>query len=454
VKKGEEMKEIKKIGWVCWFIVLFFILAPSTGHADLGDILSRFQPYIDFREEYSNNINLDPNNEKTDFITTVSPGIKFSTAPRSVTTGQLRETPTAEDRFRLDLDFQTGFVFYGKEEENNYIHLDGTLNALYSLTQNITFRVRDYLSQSDEIREADYAQTAIEGEYLLSRTIRRAPYLRNVFEPSAEYRFGRENIIAINYRNNLYRVQSRILEDSTENFINPRLIYWFDIRNGVSFEYGLTLGNFQQRPDLVGHMAAGRYTYRFNPQTSIFGEYNYLKRDFETPSIDYGIHRPSLGIEHNLSPTLSARVQLGYYWANFTRGPTTTNPFYRIMLTQIARRTTYTLLFHGGYLEDLFDAENLGFTKYHRVVGRISHELLQKMNVGLFGSYEWAKFFRATIETREVDRIWAAGGNVSYQPLRWLDLSLEVSYRENHSNISSSNYSEIHGIFRITATLI
>ena len=65
-----------------------------------------------------------------------------------------------------------------------------------------------------------------------------------------------------------------------ENYINPRLTYWFNIRNGVSFEYGLTLGNFQRSPDLVGHMATGRYTYRFNPRTSIFGEYTQLWREF------------------------------------------------------------------------------------------------------------------------------------------------------------------------------
>jgi hypothetical protein len=88
-----------------------------------------------------------------------------------------------------------------------------------------------------------------------------------------EYRLGREaegqvSLISLNYLNNIYRNKSDIYEDSTENYINPMLDYWFDIRNGITFDYGLTLGDFERSPDLTGHVIMGRYTYRFNPRTS------------------------------------------------------------------------------------------------------------------------------------------------------------------------------------------
>jgi len=433
-------------------IALALMILPATGHAWSVDILSHFTPYITLEEEYSSNIDLAPDRlKRDDFITTISPGLRFSTSPRSPVTGEFRRAPVAEEKFGMDLDVRAGFVFYDKERDNNYIRLDGRLNALYSLTQNLTFRVRDSLIRSDEIREPDYASTAIEGQYLLSRTSRRVPYFRNVFEPSVDYRFGRENIIAILYRNNFYEIQSRVLEDSTEHYINPNLIYWFDIRNGVSFEYGLTLGNFERSPDLVGHRATGRYTYRFNPQTSIFGEYAYLGRDFDPPFIDYTVQNPSLGIDHNFSPTLSLKAKLGYYWANFSRGPRTTYPSYGILLTQIARKTTYTLLFQGGFLEDYFSAENRGFTKQHRAIGRISHEFIQNMKVGIHGSYEWNKSLRSLTEGGELDRVRTVGGSTSYQLFTWLSLALDISYRDNRSNISDRDYSEYRGMFRVTA---
>ena len=268
-----------------------------------------------------------------------------------------------------------------------------------------------------------------------------------------EYRFGRENVIAVNYRNNIYEIKSEISEDSTENYINPRLTYWFNIRNGVSFEYGLTLGDFQRSPDLMGHMAMGRYTYRFNPRTSIFGEYTQLWRNFDPPSIDYVVYRPSIGIEHTFSPTLSARVQLGYYSANPEKGSTIDGPFFDVLLTQRAQKTTYTISLQGGYTEDFFTAENQGFTQYYRALGRITHQLQQRIPLDSLAVTNGTKYPGTVIDDKKpIDQIWAVGGNASYQILRWLMVSLDVSHRENRSNISDRDYSEYRGMFRITAS--
>jgi hypothetical protein len=441
-----------------WLIAMLYALcalllwSPPTAHAESGDLFSYFQPYISVQEEYNSNIDLTPTNRRDDYITTVSPGLRFSTLPRSEVT-RAQQAPTAEQKFGMDLNVNAGFVFYAKEEDDNYTSLNGSLNAWYLFSPKFSFRVRDYLIRSDEIREADFSVTAIEGQTLISRTTRRVPYYRNVVEPSVEYRFGRDNIFGINYRNNTYRIKSQLFEDSMENYINPRLTYWFNIRNGITLDYGFTLGDFERTPDFVGHMGTGRYTYRFNPRTSVFGEYTYLIRDFDPPSNDYDVHRPSLGISHSFSPTLSGSVQAGYYWQNPERGSTTDGLFYDVSLTQRAERTTYAISFQGGYTEDYFTAENLGFNKYYRAIGRVNHRLLEKMTVGLFSSYELIKYYGDVVETpRRNDRIWTVGGDAAYQLFRWLTLSLEGSYRENHSNIDTADYTEYRGIFRITAS--
>lgn len=426
-------------------IALFMI--PGIAGAEREGLFTYLQPYITLEGEYNDNINLTARNRMEDFITTISPGIRFSTMPRSPVTGEFRRVPTAEEKLGVDLDFRAGFVFYAKEEDYNYISLSGLLNGWYAPTRNLTFRVRDYLIRSDEIREADYAVTAIEGQRFLSRTIRRETYYRNVFEPSLEYRFGRENLFALGYRNTLYEIQSRTAEDSMENTVSPRLSYWFNIRNGIYLEYGLTSARFQRSADWIGHMITGRYIHRFNPRTSLFGDYTYLSRDVDSPSIDYTVHRPSLGMEHAFSPTLSGRGQIGYFWQNPSRGSTTGGVYYELLLAQRAEKTTYTLSLQGGYVEEYFTAENLGFTKSHRLIGSISHRPLERMTVGLRGSYERARYADGGI-----DRIWGVGVNGSYQILRWLGLSLELSHRENHSKVSDRDYSEYRGILRITAS--
>lgn len=420
---------------------------PMKVHAKEGDLFTYLQPYLTLEGEYNDNIDLTARHRKEDFITTLSPGIRFSTLPRSPVTGEFRRAPTPEEKFGLELDARAGFVFYAKEEDNNFIGLKGTLNAWYSPIRNLTFQVRDYLIRSDEIRERDYALTAVEGQQFLSRTRRRETYYRNVFEPSMDYRFGRENLFSIRFRNNIYEIQSRTAEDSVENTISPKLSYWFNIRNGVSLEYGLTFGRFQRSPDWVGHFGSGRFIHRFNPRTSLFGDYTYLSRNFDSPSMDYSVHRPSLGVEHAFGPTLSGRGQVGYFWQNPNRGSKTGGLFYDLLLTQREERTTYTLAFQGGYVEEYFTAENLGFTKSHRLIGTMSHRLLERMTVGMGGSYE-----RARYGNHSIDRIWRAGVNASYQVFRWLGVSLEFSHRENHSNISERDYSEYRGLLRLTAT--
>jgi hypothetical protein len=146
---------------------------------------------------------------------------------------------------------------------------------------------------------------------------------------------------------------------------------------------------------------------------------------------------------------------VGYYWANPERGDTADDIFFDVNVSQRARRTTYTIALQGGFTEDFFSADNLGFTKYYRAIGRVSHQLLEKMNVGCFGSYEWIKYYvgrGVALEGRQEDNIWTIGADAGYQLFRWLALSLTGSYRENHSNFDTADYTEYRGIFRITAS--
>ena len=174
---------------------------PAVVHAQLEDILSKFKADITVQEVYDNNIDLTPNRiKRDDYITTVSPRLRFSTSPKSPVAGEFKKIPSAEERYGIDLDVGAGFNFYAKNHEDNYISLNGTLNAWYAFTKDLNFRVRDYVIRSDDIREPDYSPTAIPGQYLSSRTLNRVPWFRNVFEPSLQYQFGRENVFAFNYR--------------------------------------------------------------------------------------------------------------------------------------------------------------------------------------------------------------------------------------------------------------
>ncbi|MBM4333689.1 MAG: hypothetical protein FJ117_21155 [Deltaproteobacteria bacterium] len=424
---------------LCIFqIALCIAVFSSLARADVGDFLSKFHPYISVQGEYTDNINLTPTNRKEDWITTISAGLKFSTLPKGITSA-----PSG-----IDLNYGLGLVFYATEKENDYVSHAGELNTWYTFGPRLTLRLRDVFIRSEELRERDYTTGALEEQFLLGRRRERSIYIRNVFEPSVEYRFGADDIFSINYRNNIYRNQIDRFQDSQENFINPRLTYWFNIRNGVTLDYGLTLGDFEGSPNFIAHMARGRYTYRFNPRTSTFVEYTFTRHDFDPPSTDYDVHNSGVGLEHTFSPTLTGRVQVGYFWQNPERGSSTGGFSYDVGLSQRAEMTTYTLSFQGGYIEDYFTAENLGFTKYHRAIATISHRPHQRVSLGISGTLE-----RAEHASDRKDWIYGVRGTASYEIFRWLSLSLEASHRGNDSNVDTVEYIENRVILRLNATL-
>jgi hypothetical protein len=231
-----------------------------------------------------------------------------------------------------------------------------------------------------------------------------------------------------------------------ENTINPKLTYWFDIHNGVTLDYYLTQDTYQRSPDQLINAATPRYMYRFDPRTSIFGEFHFEWQDFKSPGIDYNVYNPSIGIQYQFSPTLSGTAQVGYYWQIPVRGEKSQGPTFNLGLTKKTEKTAYTLSFVGGYTEDYTTAQNLGFTQTYKVYGTIQHKLTQKMSVGLTGSLA-----REEYSSDRKDWVGGIWGNASYLILKWLTGSLQVSYEEDHSSIKIESYRDIRGSLKLTA---
>ncbi len=417
------------------FLLLLGMNAVSfVNAAELG-----FHPYISLEEEYNDNLFLAPTNKIDDYITTVRPGIKYLNMGKQA---------------GVDLDYSLGAVFYKDNSDLDYISHNASLDAKYLTSAHVNFYLKESFIRSDNPQEREYFTTTEENKYMLATDVQRATYWRNVVAPTIEYQFGPENRLGVNYRNNLYRTESVIAQDSQEDFINPFFLYWFDRRNGISLQYGFTYGDFETNPDLTGHMANGRYIYLFSPKTSAFMEYTYSKRTFDSsePSesqfgTGYDIHEPGVGMAFAISPTLTASVQVGYFWAKPNRGSGDDGPSYKAELANRDPRTTYILSLQGGYREDYFTSENLGFARYHRATGSLKHMLDKRFSIGCLGSVERAEY--DTDDRR--DTTWGIGGNASYMPLKWLTFSLELTHKDRQSNIDLNDYTENRAMLTITA---
>ena len=397
---------------------------------------ARFElrPYVTVQERYTSNVDLAPDGplKKEDWITTVYPGISFI---------------SNDARLGAEINYRAGFNFYAHESDRNYVSHDGLVNLRYNPDPRLTFRVRDFLQRSDEPRPAVYG--AGQAGYQLTSYQGRQRYWRNAFEPAVDWQFARESTIGLYFRNNILRNDdNNLYEDSTENYISPRLTYWFDQRNGIILEYGYTDGDFDTSPDLKGHRVYVRYNYRASAMTTLFVDYEYLTRDYDSPGIDYTVNSPTVGIEYRFNPTLTGVARAGYFWQNPEQYDGQDGFNGMLSLTQRDRLTNYSFILEGGYREELFTAENLGFTQYYRASAIVTHRLTERFSVGLIGIVERTDY----AQNPRKDWLYTADATADYQILRWLTIGARAGYGEDDSNIPTSSYDEWHAFLTLTAS--
>ena len=422
---------VKRAILICFMLLC---VLPAS-HVYAADILSQIHPNISVSGEYNDNINqttnINKDNKKDDFITTVLPGINFS---------------NMDAKSGIDLDASVGFVFYDKNSNLNYISGSGSLNAKYMTSEHVNFYLKESYVRSENPREQEYFTQVESNKYVLSPSTQRSVYWRNVFAPTVEYQFGEESRIGINYRHNTYQIDSETSQNSMENYINPFLTYWFDKRNGVYLDYAYTNGDFEASPDLNGHKAIARYMNRLDRQLTAFLEGAYTNRSFAEPIMDYNVYEPALGLTYAFTPSFTASAQVGYYWMEQLNADIKFSGLtFKADLANRDVRTIYVLSIQGGYTEDFFTAQNYGFQKYYRGTGSIKHYLEKRFSIGALGSIERTEF----IDSDRIDMIWSAGASASYQPLKWLTLSLEGSHNAHESNIPANEYIENKGMLKL-----
>ncbi|HUN55360.1 MAG TPA: hypothetical protein VMU29_09415 [Smithella sp.] len=422
------------------FFVIFLSLYLTAASPVYGaDFLSQVHPNIGVQEEYTDNLQLTNENKINDFITTVQPGLKYSNM--DATSG-------------IDLDALFGFVFYDKNPNLNYIGSNDILRAKYLTTEHLNFYIQDSFIRSNSPRELEYFTTAATNEYLLATQTQRAVYWRNVVEPKIEYQFGDENSVGVIYRNNVYQTESSISENSIENYVQPYIYYWLNKQNGIYLEYDYDNGVFQSSPDLNGQRIDARYINRFIPRASAFIEYIFSDRSFSSSELNYNINEGDVGLTYTFSSTLKGSAQVGYYWMTPKIGSGQNGITFKGDLSSTDKQTAYSVGIQGGYIEDYFTSQNLGFQQYYRATGSITHFLDRRLSIGLLGSIERVPGSNSTPVPSQRYTILGAGANLSYLPLKWLKISLEYHYSQNTSNYyyEESDYMENKAMLTVTAT--
>jgi predicted porin len=274
-------------------------------------------------------------------------------------------------------------------------------------------------------------------------------------EPGLTFRFGERNAVRLEYRNNILRNEREGIADREQNAINALLTFPFNIHNTIevfcehiNWDYDPTIPPEDPR-DLDGDEIRGRYTYHFNPITSAFVEYQYYERDFDhetTDFVDYKVHHPRLGFSRDLYENVSVSASAGYAVRN-ANGRDDEEAFSgRLDFSGQHKRLRADLYGESGFDEDFLNAENRGFSEFWRVGLNGRYQLLERLSAQAFFYRERDHF----VDTNRRDKLWNIRCGLSYEPVKWLFVSINYQHNTRDSDRLSQSYTDNRYFFRVT----
>jgi predicted porin len=379
-----------------------------------------FTPTISVSEAYDDNIYLSSTNEKSDYITTVTPGFNLN---------------VVSEKSHLELSYAPSFVWYDKEDQNDTVRHSATLNFGQDLTQHLKFDLTDrYIKSEDPLEDTE----DIEG---IRNT--RNTYQRNTALISLRYLFGPENSLTVDYRHSTLENKDKALDDGITQVPSAKMIYWFNVKNGIELNYGFTKADFWRDDNSIagddydGNSAGIKYIYRFTPHTKGSIGYDFENRNFDGVSEDYDVHTGSVGFDHAFSKDMSLTVGGGYFiqkndWSDDEDGYT-----YNASFIKRFERGSITIGGAGGWDENYLDAERRGFTRYWSVNANFDYQILEALSSYVRSSYRAEKD-----PDSDKRKTWRGNCGIKWKFLRWFSLSLDYSYADRDDDNNIDDYTD------------
>jgi len=402
-------------------------LAPSSVVAETREF--QWSARITVSEQYDDNINLEPHDKESDWITTAGPGLTLAFL--------LEET-------EVRLSYDIFFSFYAENRDQNDVSHHLTLSGLKGIpiADNVTLDLDESFTVSEDPVEISEQTTSG------SRRSRKR-YYRNTAGGRLNYLFGEEDFLYAGFRHRLLFNDDSNYEDSQEFRPGAGLAYWFTVRHGVSLDYEYAKAEFDVSDDYEKHYGRFTYRYRFSPevQTNIF--YSYESTDFDgTQRQDYEVHNGGAGLDLEVTENSSLSLWGGYYYRDREQGDNNEGFSGSFLFSRIFARGSLNLQGSAGYREQYIAAENLGFSEYYAASASLTYELLEELTGNISGFF-WRDEYK-DVEPKRDEDTWGGRVGLNYPLLSWLSSSLSYQYRRVESTLDENEYTDN----RVTLTLV
>jgi len=239
---------------------------PGKGNLRLGPV--RLHPYLGVAELYDDNIFLQPDDEKGDFITIISPGLTLQLPVR---------------RHEITVGYRADILEFARYSQENTVRHAGKVALRGKYPGGLSWYAQDEALRTNE-------QPNTEQDPLVERT-------QNNANLGAEYAFANRWSAGIDYANSIYDYENQ----------QP-------LPDGSLRDYGTQLNRMEQ-------LISTDLYYRLQPKTSLLVEYGYGMVDFDAPATardrDSVIHLVRAGIRGDLTYKITALAKLGYEVLDF-----------------------------------------------------------------------------------------------------------------------------------------
>ncbi len=311
---------------------------------------------------YEDNLGLDDENPRSDWVTTVTPSFGLGvTSPR---TG-------------LNLQYRPTYVRYQKYHEDDTFRHYLNLNAWHAFSKYLRVEFTDSYLKTDD----PFEEEAPQEDFLHERE----SYETNHAQIKMDYQFGPRNAVFGGYHHRFARYEGFGSTDTTEHGPFAGMTYWFDLQNGMDMGYDYTRYEFEENEAGVrdepidAHGIRLGYIRRFSPHTQGFLRYGLSIRDSNDAQEDYMVHQGSVGLAHSFSKTLKLDAHAGGFQRSGSTGDDGTGLLYGVQVAKTLQHGSLSVNTERGWDEGYLEEDQRGFTQYWTAGMNFRHELTDEL---------------------------------------------------------------------------
>jgi hypothetical protein len=409
-------------------------------------------------EDYTTNVNFTSSNAKSDYITTVTPGITYAL------TGHTNG---------LTFNGDSSFVYYAEKPGVGESNLGNRESAALSAWDQMGIHSR--LDLMDTFNRTDIPNPTYEPVFVrtdqpippIDTTVRRSTesYTSNFVNTRFRQDFGLDDFFTFDYTNTILTNEDPAYQNNTTNTPSVDFKYWFDQQYGIDLKATYTRGDYSVQqgtpyPSIDETIFVERFLRRLSPTFDLFLQGTQTGVNYEsagaTPASgigaipvsgigaaqtfrDFNIYDVIAGVDYHLSPTAFFTVSGGYFLCDVDGGNQTSGYEARADMAKQFQWGSVRLTGSTGYDTAFFGAQNLGFDKYYGATLAGTHPFSQYLTGTVSVAYRNNDYITASGQNNDLTSLLAG---LTYQFRPWMSVAARFTHQNSDSASGTNSYTE------------